>query len=224
MVGKLLKGITMDRKVKLFLVEPNELSRNLAEISNAKLRRLMTNFIMQFEYNKFSKPNYSNSTSDWSKGWDDWTPTSTNHGVYSTKGMTGTYNEYFTEKKFEEILDEFITGLLAMNIQEKSEFLKSLEMFTRPIDKSETRQDNIYNIINTIYYNHSENDLFNSIKVSKLEKTGTIVLSSYNLTSIETIKAKLVKEGIVDIRYRIIKNPYNNKKIHTIMYDKIGEK
>jgi hypothetical protein len=138
--------------------------------------------------------------------------------------MTGTYNEYFTEKKFEEILDEFITGLLAMNIQEKSEFLKSLEMFTRPIDKSETRQDNIYNIINTIYYNHSENDLFNSIKVSKLEKTGTIVLSSYNLTSIETIKAKLVKEGIVDIRYRIIKNPYNNKKIHTIMYDKIGEK
>ena len=72
--------------------------------------------------------------------------------------------------------------------------------------------------------NHSDNDIFNSVKVSKLEKTNTIVLSSYNLNSIEKLKAKLIKEGIENIRYRIVKNPYNQKKIHTIMYDRIGEK
>ena len=33
-----------------------------------------------------------------------------------------------------------------------------------------------------------------------------------------------IDEGIENIRYRIVKNPYNQKKIHTIMYDRIGEK
>ena len=160
--------------------------------------------------------------------WDNWNPNMYKSGLsdgtyFTTKGMPS-YQEYMTEKKFDDILDEFITGLLNMSVVEKSEFLKSLEQMMQPIDKKDLSNDNIYNIINTIYYNHSDNDLFNSIKVSKLEKTNTIVLSSYHLSSIEKVKAKLVKEGIENIRYRIIKNPYNDKKIHTIMYDRIGEK
>tara|TARA_Y100000004_G_scaffold129425_1_gene145890 strand:- start:2378 stop:3013 length:636 start_codon:yes stop_codon:yes gene_type:complete len=211
----------MSKKAKLFLVSPNDLIRNLSEIKDTKLRRSITNFIIQFDMSSFNKDNNS--------AWDNYkfdpdgysTP-----GIYSTKNMpTYSYSsDDITERKFDDLLDEFITNLLNMSTVEKSEFLKSLENISKPLDSSETNPDNIYNIINTIYYNYSDNDIFNSVKVSKLEKTGTIVLSSYNLTSIEKLKAKLVKEGIKDIRYRIVKNPYNQKKIHTIMYDRIGEK
>ena len=212
----------MTKKAKLFLVAPNDIIRNLGVISDTKLRKAITNFIIQFDFSN-SKKKYS--------GWDNWNTTYTKDiefedypGTFNTRGMSSSYQEYLTEQKFEDILDEFITGLLAMNNSEKSEFLKSLEKITKPIDKSEVNSDNIYNIVNTIYYKYSDNDIFNSVKVSKLEKTDTIVLSSYNLTSIEKIKAKLIKEGIENIRYRIVKNPYNQKKIHTIMYDRIGEK
>tara|TARA_A100001201_G_scaffold46869_1_gene47317 strand:+ start:831 stop:1466 length:636 start_codon:yes stop_codon:yes gene_type:complete len=211
----------MSKKAKLFLVSPNDLIKNLSEIKDTKLRRSITNFIIQFDMSSFNKDNNS--------AWDNYkfdpdgysTP-----GIYSTKNMpTYSYSsDDITERKFDDLLDEFITNLLNMSTVEKSEFLKSLENISKPLDSSETNPDNIYNIINTIYYNYSDNDIFNSVKVSKLEKTGTIVLSSYNLTSIEKLKAKLVKEGIKDIRYRIVKNPYNQKKIHTIMYDRIGEK
>ena len=211
----------MSKKAKLFLVSPNDLIRNLSEIKDTKLRRSITNFIIQFDMSSFNKDNNS--------AWDNYkfdpdgysTP-----GIYSTKNMpTYSYSsDDITERKFDDLLDEFITNLLNMSTVEKSEFLKSLENISKPLNSSETNPDNIYNIINTIYYNYSDNDIFNSVKVSKLEKTGTIVLSSYNLTSIEKLKAKLVKEGIKDIRYRIVKNPYNQKKIHTIMYDRIGEK
>ena len=211
----------MSKKAKLFLVSPNDLIRNLSEIKDTKLRRSITNFIIQFDMSSFNKDNNS--------AWDNYkfdpdgysTP-----GIYSTKNMpTYSYSsDDITERKFDDLLDEFITNLLNMSTVEKSEFLKSLENISKPLNSSETNPDNIYNIINTIYYNYSDNDIFNSVKVSKLEKTGTIVLSSYNLTSIEKIKAKLIKEGIENIRYRIVKNPYNQKKIHTIMYDRIGEK
>ena len=211
----------MSKKAKLFLVSPNDLIRNLSEIKDTKLRRSITNFIIQFDMSSFNK----NSNSAWDNYKFDPDGYST-PGIYSTKNMpTYSYSsDDITERKFDDLLDEFITNLLNMSTVEKSEFLKSLENISKPLDSSETNPDNIYNIINTIYYNYSDNDIFNSVKVSKLEKTGTIVLSSYNLTSIEKLKAKLVKEGIKDIRYRIVKNPYNQKKIHTIMYDRIGEK
>ena len=211
----------MSKKAKLFLVSPNDLIRNLSEIKDTKLRRSITNFIIQFDMSSFNK----NSNSAWDNYKFDPDGYST-PGIYSTKNMpTYSYSsDDITERKFDDLLDEFITNLLNMSTVEKSEFLKSLENISKPLDSSETNPDNIYNIINTIYYNYSDNDIFNSVKVSKLEKTGTIVLSSYNLTSIEKLKAKLVKEGITDIRYRIVKNPYNQKKIHTIMYDRIGEK
>ena len=211
----------MSKKAKLFLVSPNDLIRNLSEIKDTKLRRSITNFIIQFDMSSFNK----NSNSAWDNYKFDPDGYST-PGIYSTKNMpTYSYSsDDITERKFDDLLDEFITNLLNMSTVEKSEFLKSLENISKPLDSSETNPDNIYNIINTIYYNYSDNDIFNSVKVSKLEKTGTIVLSSYNLTSIEKIKAKLIKEGIENIRYRIVKNPYNQKKIHTIMYDRIGEK
>lgn len=211
----------MSKKAKLFLVSPNDLIRNLSEIKDTKLRRSITNFIIQFDMSSFNK----NSNSAWDNYKFDPDGYSA-PGIYSTKNMpTYSYSsDDITERKFDDLLDEFITNLLNMSTVEKSEFLKSLENISKPLDSSETNPDNIYNIINTIYYNYSDNDIFNSVKVSKLEKTGTIVLSSYNLTSIEKLKAKLVKEGIKDIRYRIVKNPYNQKKIHTIMYDRIGEK
>ena len=209
----------MSKKAKLFLVSPKDLIKNLGAIDDTKLRRCISNFIIQFDMSQFSRQ----GTTSWDNYNYDPDDYSTPAGVYSTKNMP-TYNDYITERKFDDILDEFISGLLNMSVIEKSEFLKSLENLTKPLDKSETNPDNIYNIINTIYYNHSDNDLFNSVKVSKLENTGTIVLSSYHLTSIEKIKAKLVKEGISNLRYRIVQNPYNKKKIHTIMYDRIGEK
>ena len=208
----------MKKKEKLYLVSSNDLVKNLGSIKDNRLRRCMTNFIIQFDMNSWSKP-YDKVV------WDnfDLNTKPDSYGTFSTKGMPS-YNEYITEQKFDDILDEFINGLLSMSVSEKSEFLRSLEKLSEPLKKKESSEDNIYNIINTIYYNHSDNDLFNSVKVSKIESTGTIVLSSYHLSSIEKLKAKLNKEGITDIKYRIIKNPYNNKKIHTIMYDRIGEK
>jgi hypothetical protein len=209
----------MSKKAKLFLVAPGDLVENLGAIDDTRLRRCLTNFIISFDLSTFDKYKTNDSWNDYKfspkQSWD-------NPGTLSTKGMNS-YSEYSTERKFEDLLDEFITNLLAMNTSEKSEFIKSLERLTSN-DLTENNNSNIYNIINTIYYNHSDNDIFNSVKVSKLEKTNTIVLSSYNLNSIEKLKAKLIKEGIENIRYRIVKNPYNQKKIHTIMYDRIGEK
>jgi hypothetical protein len=211
----------MDSKVKLFLVDPKDLSKNLGSITDAKLRRCLTNFVIQFNLNSGTINNAPKWDNDWPKNLNY--RKDLDGQIFTTKGMPS-YQDFITEKKFDDILDEFISGLLGMDVHEKSAFLKTLEGMMEPINKEKTNPDNIYNIINTIYYNHSDNDLFNSIKVSILEKTGTVVLSSYNLGSIENVKAKLVKEGIENIRYRIIQNPYNQKKIHTIMYDKIGEK
>ena len=215
----------MSKKIKLFLVSQKDLIRNLGTVADSRLRKCLTNFIIQFDLNSYNAPkkmdwntwNNSSYTDSWNK---------IKHGEWLTPDPDSykSFQEFSTEQRFEDILDEFITGLLEMSVKEKSEFLKSLENLMSPIEKKKPKQDNIYNIINTIYYNHSDNDLFNSIKVSKLEHTDTIVLSSYNLNNIEKIKAKLIKEGIENIRYRIIKNPYNKKKIHTIMYDRIGEK
>jgi hypothetical protein len=210
----------MNKKERLFLVSPKDLVKNIKFVKDSKLRSKMLKFIDQFNLDSYKSVDWSNWV-----GSDipDKGKTNTAPGIYSTKGMPS-YNEYITETRFDDIIDEFIGGLLSMTVSEKSDFLKSLEKLSRPINEDKSEPDNIYNIINTIYYNYSDNDLFNSVKVSKLESTGTIVLSSYNLTSIEKIKLKLKKEGIENIRYRIIKNPYNQKKIHTIMYDRIGEK
>lgn len=168
--------------------------------------------------------------------WESWNNTSSfvpdngdySDGSYNPKSMpfSETYQDYIINQRFEDVLDDFISGLLDMNSDQKSDFLKTLENMMAPLKPKGTKKDldNIYNIVNKIYYEHSENDIFNSIKVSFLEKTKTVALSSYNLSSIENIKLKLIKEGIGNIRYRIIENPYNNKQIHTIMYERLGEK
>ncbi len=219
----------MTNKKKLFLCNIKDFLKNSYLIKDKILRKHILSYahgvnerltmkspvgnIFNMDYDKWIKTNYKKRNS----GRTD--------GVWPTgKGVdVSNYQDFITERRFDNILDDFITGLLSMSVNEKSDFLSTLEDLMSPIAENKEDMRNIYNIINTIYYNHSDNDLFDSIKVSVLPKTGTVVLSSYHLTSIEKIKEKLSNEGIEDIAYRIIENPYNKKKIHTLMYERIGE-
>ena len=132
------------------------------------------------------------------------------------------YQDYLSstdEERFEDILDEFITGLLSMTNFEKSNFLKFFDA-SIPKERKETEPKHIYNIINNKDLN---DDIFNSIKVSYLEKVGLTALSTYDANKLEVIKLRLISEGIDNISYRTTKNPNNNKTIHSILFKKKGE-
>ena len=196
----------MSDKIKLFLMSPYDLASCVPYIKDVKLSNCMHAFTSNMDKvaDEYDGHYYDNNKN------------------YQSSTTNESYQDYIINKRFEDVLDDFISGLLDMDSDQKSDFLKTLENMMVP--KSTNRDtDNIYNIFSKIADVHSENDIFNSIKVSYLEKTNTIALSSYNLKNIEDVKLKLIKEGVGDIRYKIINNPFNNKKIHTIMYDKIKE-
>lgn len=208
----------MNDKVKLFLMAPKDLISCVPYIKDSKLSNCMHTFTSNMD-------NYSEYSNE-----DDYGDNGYYNDNYSQEYTQTTNNEkyqdYIINKRFENVLDDFISGLLDMNSDQKSDFLKTLESMMVPIKPKNiiSDTDSIYNIFSKIVDVNSDNDIFNSIKVSYLEKTKTIALSSYNLKNIEDVKLKLIKEGVGDIRYKIINNPFNNKKIHTIMYDRNGEK
>ena len=197
---------------------PKDLISCVPYIKDSKLSNCMHTFTSNMD-------NYSEYSSE-----DDYGDNGYYNDNYSQEYTQTTNNEkyqdYIINKRFENVLDDFISGLLDMNSDQKSDFLKTLESMMVPIKPKNiiSDTDSIYNIFSKIVDVNSDNDIFNSIKVSYLEKTKTIALSSYNLKNIEDVKLKLIKEGVGDIRYKIINNPFNNKKIHTIMYDRNGEK
>ncbi len=200
-------------------MSPKDLTGCVPYIKDRRLSDSLYKFTNNIEYDNTMHWDFDNNSYG--------EPITEDEEYYEPKSMPSneSYQDYIINQRFEDVLDDFITGLLDMNLDQKSDFLKTLESMMAPLKEKGTKkdEDNIYNIINKIYYEHSESDVFNSIKVSFLEKTKTIALSSYNLSSIKSIKLKLIKEGIGNIRYRIIENPYNNKQIHTIMYERIKE-
>ena len=75
------------------------------------------------------------------------------------------YQDYIINKRFENVLDDFISGLLDMNSDQKSDFLKTLESMMVPIKPKNiiSDTDSIYNIFSKIVDVNSDNDIFNSI-------------------------------------------------------------
>ena len=52
----------MTKKAKLFLVAPNDIIRNLGVISDTKLRKAITNFIIQFDFSNSKKKSGTRNT------------------------------------------------------------------------------------------------------------------------------------------------------------------
>ncbi len=195
-------------KEKIFLISKKELIENINFIYDDNLRESFYNFT------KNKSGNIHNLNFD---AWKDLSYDDRQQkrgGILTTKGLPS-YQDFLNEKRFEDILDDFITGLLSMTSNEKNTFLKFFDVSLPPKSRQKTEPKHIYNIIND---RKKGSDIFESIKVSYLERTNKTILSSYNIESIERIKLRLIKEGIDVISYRIVKNPHNDRDIHSIMY------
>ena len=205
-------------KNNIFLVSKNELAENVDFIYDDRLREVFYNFTKSIRR--------SSGMNAYKVNWDEWKGTTyskgSSPGTYiSTKGMPSyqNYLDKVDEQRFEDILDDFITGLLSMTKKEKGEFLRFFDI-SLINERKKTEPKHIYNIIND---KKSGDDIFESIKVSYLRNSNTIVLSSYNKESLDKMKLRLIDEGINVIGYRKIKNPNNNRDIHSIMYDNSKE-